>query len=165
MNLGVIFWRCLKNISVLSPPWYPWWPTVYIASEFCQFNKYPKDFLFANRYGSIAHIKKVWNSWRPYWTRCWTCKWKMSFSRRRGTENNMQLCFNILVLHRKLWCCTSKEAYLRCSMVLIPKSRRILTVIEDFISESIWPFFDKKLKMSSWKYFWRRLHKGQTCWS
>ena len=71
----------------------------------------------------------------------------------------MQACFNILVLHRKLWCCLSEEANLCCSMLLIPKTRRILTEIEDFISESIWPFFDKKSKMSLWKYFWTSLHK------
>ena len=84
---------------------------------------------------------------RRYWRRYWTCKWKMSFSRRRKTENNMQACFNILVLHRKIWCYISEKANLCCSVLLIPKTRRILTEIEDFISESIWPFFDKKSKM------------------
>ena len=83
----------------------------------------------------------------------------MSFSRRRKTENNMQACFNILVLHRKLWCCISEEANLCCSMLLIPKTRRILTEIEDFIGESIWQFFDKKSKISLRKYFWTSLHK------
>ena len=58
----------------------------------------------------------------------------------------MQACFNILVLHRKLWCCISEEANLCCSMLLIPKTRRILTEIEDFISESIWPFLTKSRK-------------------
>ena len=152
-------WESLKRISVHCPPWYPWCITLYIHSEFCEFNEYSKDFLFANRYGPIAHNKKVWNVWWPYWRRYWTCKWKMSFSRRRKTENNMQACFNILVLHRKLWCCISEEANLCCSMLLIPKSRRILTEIEDFISESIWPFYDKKSKMSLRKYFWTSLHK------
>ena len=105
------------RISVLCPPWYPWWPIMYIPSEFRQFNEFSKDFLFANRYGSIANVKKVWDVWRPYWRRYWTCKWKMSFSKRRETENNMQVCFNILVLHRKLWYCIPKEVNLYCSML------------------------------------------------
>ena len=138
----------LKSTSEHCLPSYPWCITLYIHSELCEFNEYPKDFLFANRYGPIAHIKKVWNFWRPYWRRYWTCKRKMSFSRKPKTENNMQACFNILVLHRMLWCYLSQEANLCCSMLLIPKTRRILTEIEDFISESIWPFFDKKSKMS-----------------
>ena len=158
-----MFWTSfhyvLKNTSVLSPPWYQKRIIVNISPEFRQFDEFSKDFLFANRYGPIAHIKKVWNSWRPYWRRYWTCKWKMSFSRRHKFENNMQACFNILVLHRKLWCCISEEANLCCSMLLIPKTRRILTEIEDFISKSIWPFFDKKSKMILRTYFWTRLHK------
>ena len=71
---------------------------------------------------------------------------KNAFSKRRETENNMQVCFNILVLHRKLWYCFSKEVNLCCSMLLIPKNCRILTEIENIINESIWPFFENSRK-------------------
>ena len=80
-----------------------------------------------------------------------TCKWILSFFSRDQTENNMQLCFNLLVLRCKFWYCIPKEVHLCCSLLLNSKNFRILTETGDIISLSIWAIFDKNSSLSLFK--------------
>ena len=114
-----------------------------------------KRFLICKQIWTYCKHQKVSNVWCPYWRRHWTCKWKMSFSKRRETENNMQVCFNILVLHRKLWYCIPKEVNLYCSM--LRKSQQYS------FSDRNWRYHQRNYltffsKSQSW-VFWNTLGK------
>ena len=71
----------------------------------------------------------------------------------------MQVCFNLLVWHRKFWYCIPKEVHLCCSLLLNSKNFRILTETGDIISPSIWAIFDKNSSLSLFKKKWWKSSK------